>query len=215
MYLASEYSRGRPWYDWTVQSISGGFGPIGFYQKMEELVIDGRWPADEIPSFLGVQQEGNCPLVANRTTPEPGTLPLIEPTLYATRPSGATRLRKITSHYGGGFVAVSHQTYVDRERDLIETLQKYGLTCGRSLFTPGEPLVERSGLLAVLGTLEAIEQKIIPAGSRVLVCFTGGCSPDLNDPVEPEFRLMAGEPVESFWEAATGYVESAGTSVSE
>lgn len=213
LYLADEYARGRPCYDWTVQAISGGFGPIGFYQGMEELVVNDRWPADEIPSLLGVQQQGNCPLVHQQSMPDSPRMPIIEPTLYATRPSGAAQLRRIMTHYGGDCVAVSNRSYADREQELLEVLRKHGLPCGRSRFTPGMPLIERSGLLAVLGTLEAIERGIIPPGSRILVCFTGGCAPDLHDPVEPEFRLAAGEPVELFWNAVTGYVGSAGSTI--
>ena len=213
LYLAEEYERGRRWYDWTVQSISGGFGPIGFYKGMEELVVNGRWPADEIPSFLGVQQEGNCPLTPNGAATGSAGVPLIEPTLYATRPSGAAELRRMTRHYGGGFVKVGNRSYFDREKQLLDMLAAHGLAVGRSLFTPEQPLVERSGLLALLGALEAVDQGMIPRGSRVLVCFTGGCSPDLREPVQPEFKLAAGEPVDWFWKAVAGHVGSASGTV--
>jgi len=212
--LADQYRRGRRWYDWTVQSLSGGFGPVGFYGGIEELVVRGEWPVDAVPALLGVQQEGNCPLVPGHAPADNCTdRPLIEPTLYATRPAGAAGLRRITRHYGGEFVAVSNRSYLDRETVLLELLRKHGLPCGRALFAPGQPLVERSGLLALQGAVEAIDRGAIPRGSRVLVCLTGGCTADRIAPVEPELRLAAGESLERFWNAVASYVNNATSTV--
>ena len=210
LFLAQEYRRGRRWYDWTVQSLSGGYGPVGFYNAVEELAVRGEWPLDAVPALLGVQQEGNCPLVAG-DGPSDGSahVPLVEPTLYATRPACAGELRRIVRRYDGKFVAVSNRCYLDEEAKLLELSQEHGLHCGRSLFSPGQPPVERSGLLALEGTLEAVDRGVIPPRSRVLVCFTGGCAPDLTEPVKPEFTLNAGMSADRFWKAVAGYVDGA------
>jgi len=136
-------------------------------------------------------------------------VPLVEPTLYARRPAGAAGLRQIVRRHGGALRAVSNRSYLAREDELIELVRERGITCGRALFAPGRPPVERSGLLALAGVFEAIERGTIPRESRVLVCFTGGCSPDLAEPVEPELTLSAGEPLDRFWRAVAGYLDHA------
>jgi threonine synthase len=210
LYLAGQHREGRPRYDWIAQSLSGGFGPLGFYEGIAELAARGHWPAGAAPALLGVQQEGNCPLAARSKAAQPnGRVPLLEPTLYATRPAGAAGLRQIVGRYGGAIRAVSNRSYLAREDEFIERVQQRGITCGRALLAPGRPPVERSGLLALAGVFEAVERGIIPRGSRVLVCFTGGCSPDLTEPVEPELTLWAGEPMDRFWRAVAGYLGNA------
>jgi len=204
-YLADRYRGGAPLHDWTVQALSGGYGPIGFYDGIRELLSEGDWPADQAPKLLGVQQQAVCPFVEE--TPErTGRQPaILEPTLYATNPKHADDLRRAVREFGGHCLAVDNQSYLQREPELVRLLADHGLACGRAVYHPEQPVVERSGLIALAGTQDAIDQGIIPSGSRVLVNFTGGCCPDLTEPATAEFSLQAGQPVEEFWAHAALY----------
>jgi hypothetical protein len=48
--------------------------------------------------------------------------------------------------------------------------------------------VERTGLMALVGAVEAIEAGTIPKGSRILACLTSGMS-DADGRARPEYTI--------------------------
>ena len=54
---------GRLRFDWVSQTICAGYGPIGFYDRVGQLVQEGAIDGESVPKFLGIQQESRSPMV--------------------------------------------------------------------------------------------------------------------------------------------------------
>lgn len=170
-------------FDVLAQSISAGFGPIGIYRVLGAH----RGALGELPAFLGVQQAANAPMVdAWRETPggsagpvgstrdllarvmydgEPGTYGTLEPLRAVLAESGGT-LETVDAGEFGRAIA----TRLDG-RPLLEALA----ACDIRIATRDDgTLLDKTGLLALAGTVRAIDAGRIAPGSRVLVCLTGG-----------------------------------------
>ena len=184
-------------YDYMVQSISAAFGPIGIYQVLGEHL-----PEDTpLPSFIGIQQAANCPMYrAWRgeerdavSQPIRSTRELLTRVMYDTAPQTYgtfDSLRNLLIDTGGDLDTLDHQEFADglertfEGKDLITILADAGIHIG---LRDGEVL-EKAGLIALLGTLKRIELGRIPTGQRVLVCLTGGTArPD--GLVKPTHRI--------------------------
>lgn len=186
-------------FDWLVQTISAGFGPIGIYQVLADE--GGRDGAREMPRFLGVQQAANCAMFRAwragsaelAALPVRSTAKLLSPVMYDSRPQkyGTFReLARLIDATRGSLTTVDHEEFdasVTRHMPgggLLELLAERGLEIARR---DGE-IIERTGLLALVGALKEIDAGTIAPGSRVLCCLTSGTgTPDGR--AVPDFRI--------------------------
>lgn len=177
--LTSNYA-----FDWISQTISAAFGPIGIYMVLDKYLAGTA----QLPRFLGVQQEANCPMYRswkhegeNVTAIEiDSTDNLLSRILYDVRPQtyGSHRqLNQLLSQSDGDIVTVNLPEFdasLNLEIDgasLIEWLQRAGITI--PLDHDGRP-VERTGLMALAGAIKAIDSGEIERGQKVLCCLTSG-----------------------------------------
>lgn len=178
---------GHDW-DWHVQALSSAYGPLGFYRGLDEL---GRTPR---PRLLGVQQEAAAPYAEalEGVTPDPGAR-MIEPTLFrrVLTPDLVEKMGKLCADTGGAVRVLSNRRYLSGQRRAIRLLADAGVRV--TLSPDGEPR-ERAGLYSLCGALAAVEDGVVPEGSRVLVVHTGGSGPEA-DLVTPVHIVAEGDAV--------------------
>jgi hypothetical protein len=111
-------------------------------------------------------------------------------------------LRVLLNDTGGHLDTLDHREFaegLDRRfqgRDLVAVLDEVGIAIG---LREGEVL-EKAGLIALLGTLKQIDAGKIQPGERTLVCLTGGTArPDGR--VVPDCRI---EDASQIWQIAVG-----------
>lgn len=186
-------------YDYLVQSISAAFGPIGIYRILEPH----QGTLGALPTFLGIQQEANCPMVRAwrngsrkiQTQPIRSTAGLLTQVMYDSEPStyGTTDdLWRILDATRGDLTTVNHDDFgwflglrIDAE-GVLDHLKSKGVDIA---LRDGE-VIDKTGLLGLVGALKAIASQRITEGSRVLVCLTGGTArPDGR--ARPDCRLAA------------------------
>jgi hypothetical protein len=173
-------SEGR--FDWIAQSISAAFGPIGIYWSLRQF---GR-RLGQVPRFLGVQQEANCPMYrawrSHRQTLRAkkltSTAGLLARTMYDVKPHtyGTYRdLLALLEIAQGELLTINHMEF-DRllavevaGSSMRDLLADQGIDIGREV-------VEKTGLMALAGTLKLIDAGGVPRGKRVLCCLTSGVS---------------------------------------
>ena len=180
-------------YDVLAQSISAAFSPVGIYRQIGRH----RERIGRLPAFLGIQQAANCPMVrawragteAAAQEPVESTGGLLAKVMYDGNPGtygtyGA--LRQVLVESGGDLTTIDREDF-RRElwteiggRSVLDRLAERGV---KVTIREGEVL-EKAGLMALAGTLREIESGRIAAGSRVLVCVTGGTA-------RPEGRVKA------------------------
>jgi threonine synthase len=169
--------------DWMAQTICAGFGPVGIYDCWSWLIGKKLMPADMVPSFLGIQQAANAPIVrawekGSRRITEQDIVAnslesYIEPGLYNTNPNiNYANLNDLNERYGGAFLAVEGDDYSTYEQTVINWFRDAGLEFTR-MPQSGE-ILERAGILTGVGILKAIEVGVLEQGSRVLYLLTGG-----------------------------------------
>jgi threonine synthase len=167
-------------FDWITQTISAAFGPIGIYWSFEHLGNMRR-----VPRFMGIQQEVNCPMYrawkARRRNLRPlkitSTSKLLSPVMYDVKPHtyGTYRdLLGVLEETKGELCTISHaefNRFLDRDFDgsgIRGLLKEHGIEMGE--------VKEKTGLIALAGTLKAIDVGTIGKGNRVLWCLTSGVS---------------------------------------
>ncbi len=171
-------------FDWISQTISAAFGPIGIYRVMNSFKNE----IGGIPKFLGIQQEGNCPMYkAWRTKKdfEPvevkSTRQLLTKVMYDDKPytyGTYMYLKEILSHSAGDLATINRSEFMDLlghnfdQKNVLDLLRDKGI----EITVSGGEVVEKTGLIALAGTLKAIDNNIILKGSRVLCCLTSGIS---------------------------------------
>lgn len=198
LFLAEQLQEREP-FAWFVQTVCAAYGPIGIYQTLHGLVTAGQLDAGALPRFLGVQQAGLAPLVdawtarqLTLTTPAHWVEEAIEPTLYNMQPSETyPSLRDLLLASGGDMTAVTASAFrarVDRAADLLAAV---GITPTRAVVAGETTYLEKAGLLALVATLEAIDQGRIPHGQSAVCAFTGGAAPAPLEPAQPEFFIDA------------------------
>jgi len=168
-------------FDWITQTISAAFGPIGIYWSFWNLGRD----LGKVPRFLGIQQEANCPMYRAWKARRPNLRPLriestsnlLTPVMYDVKPHtyGTYRdLLGVLEETKGGLATISRAefaNFLDREFDGMDIrglLKEQGVEMGE--------LREKTGLIALAGTLKEIDAGTIRKGSRVLWCLTSGVS---------------------------------------
>ncbi len=168
-------------FDWISQTISAAFGPIGIYWAFGRF----RKAVKKVPRFLGVQQEANCPMYrawkARRRNLRPlnidSTSELLSPVMYDVKPHtyGTYRdLLGVLAETRGAICTINRSEFkalLDRDfdgRGIRELLKEHEIDLGN--------VSERTGLIALAGTLKEIDAGNIRKGSRVLWCLTSGIS---------------------------------------
>ncbi|MGW7313783.1 pyridoxal-phosphate dependent enzyme [Streptomyces sp. NPDC054865] len=179
---------GRQW-DWHIQALSSGYGPLGFYAGLRELRHTRTHP---VPRFLGIQQEAVTPFVRalGGQTPDKHDVPMLEPTLFRQNLTEdlVRRMRELCAYSNGAVRALSNSRYLQWEPRALALLQDAGITV--ALDRDGIPR-ERAGLYSLVGTLDAIEQGLISPGERALSVFTGGAAPTPAGTYEPHWRAQS------------------------
>ena len=181
-YLLEQALEG-PFYDCMVQSISAAFGPIGIFQVLTDNLPTGT----PLPRFIGIQQAANCPMYRTwlgqegvaEAAPVRSTRHLLTRVMYDNAPQTYgtfESLKNLLAANGGHLDTLDHREFdngLDRSfegEDLIGLLAGAGIQIG---LRNGE-ILEKAGLIALLGTLKQIDAGRIQPGERVLVCLTGG-----------------------------------------
>ena len=170
--------------DWVSQTICAGFGPIGFYDRAGRMVSAGHLGDGMVPKFLGIQQESRSPMVRawrnrhRRLEAEDiagVSEDLLDPALYNTDPAGSyPLLHRHLLRYGGELQALSREEYEKHLPFLRRELANSGLRLKTRRMNGREEIMEKAGIMALAGTLAAIDAGTIRKGESVLVFFTGG-----------------------------------------
>jgi threonine synthase len=184
-------------FDYLVQTISAGFGPIGIY----DVLFDHEPHLGRIPRFVGVQQAANCAMfeawrVGSADVPTPpvrSTRNLLSRVMYDSRPQSYgtfDRLASVVERTGGHLTTLSaaefERTLAEHPagRSVLELLRANGVAI---TLRDGE-IVDRTGLIALAGALAEIDRGAIASGSSVLCCLTSGAArPD--GCARPEFSI--------------------------
>ena len=200
-------------FDWITQTISAAFGPIGIYWSFEHV---GK--LRKVPRFMGIQQEVNCPMYrswkAKRRNLRPieisSTAKLLSPVMYDVKPhtyGTYQELLGVLEATRGELCTINHaefNRFVEREFEgtgIRELLKERGIDFGE--------VKEKTGLIALAGTLKAINSGAIKRGSRVLWGFTSGVS-HADGRVTPEFEVTKRENMLKDYEQQTLQVAQRG-----
>jgi threonine synthase len=192
-----EYMLENTGFDWVTQTISAAFGPVGIFRILEEF----RKEIGYVPRFLGIQQEANCPMYrawkSNRATIEPvymnSTEPLLTKVMYDVRPQSYGSydgLRKLLIDYNGDLTTINHAEFDNflaedyGGKSILGWFEENGLV----ITVKNGEVTEKTGLIALAGTLKNIDDGYIEKGSKVLCCLTSGIS-NADGKVEPEYRI--------------------------
>lgn len=164
-------------FDWISQAVSAAFGPIGIFRVLAPF----RAELGGMPRFLGIQQQANCPLVDAWTQQPAREKParLLTRIMYDHSPETYATvgdLMQLLQATRGELLTVDEEEFsrslISPAGDLLELLAARGVAITRK----GGEVLEKTGLLALAGTLKAIDAGTIEAGSRVLCCLTSGVS---------------------------------------
>jgi threonine synthase len=176
--------RRRLRFDWISQSICAGYGPIGFYDRVGQLVRDGAVSAEQVPKFLGIQQESCAPMVRawrqghRRLEAEDifgGSGDLLDQALYNTNPEASyPLLQRHVRQYGGELRSLPRNEYEKHLPLVRRGLEGCGMRLKTRAMSDREEIMEKAGIMALAGTLAAIDAGTIRKGETVLSFFTGG-----------------------------------------
>jgi threonine synthase len=171
-------------YDWITQTVSAGFGPIGIYQVLEAFRPD----LQKLPRFLGIQQEANCPMFAAWKPEAAGSLAnsehkdkLLTRVMYDNSPQTYQTfadLKQLLLLSQGDLLTINETefaTYIYSPAP-IGPVPELLLSRDLAITMKSGQVLEKTGLMALAGTLKAIDNGTIEAGSRVLCCLTSGAS---------------------------------------
>lgn len=190
-------------FDWITQTISAAFGPIGIYRILKSFENE----PGNIPRFLGIQQETNCPMYRAWKTKksfEPveisSTEQLLTRVMYDSKPhtyGTYVDLTDILVDTHGDLTTVNHAEFIDfleydfDGKGILELLKDRGIEI---TVAEGE-VVEKTGLIALAGTLKEIDNCQIAKGSKVLCCLTSGIS-EADGKANPELRILSSDDID-------------------
>jgi threonine synthase len=186
-------------FDWLTQTISAAFGPIGIFSVLKGFLGE----AAPVPRFLGFQQEANCPMYKawkstdkqlDTSPPDPSIgNALLTKVMYDVAPytyGTYEDLKNVLTATRGDLTTVNHAEFFDLfdqdfdGRDILDLLNENGFNiCARD----GE-IVDKTGLIALAGTLKEIRNKKIEKGTRVLCCLTSGAG-SADGKAVPDYRV--------------------------
>jgi threonine synthase len=196
-----EYMLEKGKFDWLTQTISAAFGPIGIYRVLKSFIKEMK----VAPRFLGVQQEANSPMYRawknKRTTIEPAEIDsmkkLLTRVMYDAKPQtyGTYEdLKNILVSTRGDLTTVNHQEFTEflrqdfDKKNILDLLKDHGIEI---MLNNGE-VVEKTGLIALAGTLKEIDRGKITKGSKALCCLTSGIS-EADGKAKPELRILSSD----------------------
>jgi threonine synthase len=194
-----EYMLEKEKFDWLTQTISAGFGPIGIYRVLRSF----RKEMKDTPRFLGVQQEGNSPMYhawkKKRVTIEPAeinsTKELLTRVMYDVKPQtyGTYKdLNNILVMTGGDLTTINRQEFTDVLEDEFngKTILNFIKDHGIEITLNNGEVAEKTGLIALAGTLKEIDKGNIAKRSKVLCCLTSGIS-EADGKAKPEITISS------------------------
>ena len=192
LFLAEQILQCQQRFDWLVQSVCAGYGPLGIYNALANLVTSGSFDKNKVPKFLAIQQGGLCPIVNAWKQHRDTLLPLtdtdwhekpIEPALYNVHPEQTyPELYRTLQTWGGDTLAVHQPEFDQYAPEFLARVERAGVTLTR---VNGQ-IIEHAGLLAGAGALRAIAEGRIAEGETVLCALTGGAGPVPTKPAVPE-----------------------------
>ena len=197
-------------YDWISQTVSAGFGPIGIYKVLETF----RSELLKLPRFLGIQQEANCPMfeawkpedasLQGRTCHEENLLTRVmydnSPQTYKTY----SDLKQLLLMSQGDLLTVNSEEFDSYAGPVAEygSLPELLLSQGISISLRSGQVIEKTGMIALVGTLKAIDAGTIEPGSSVLCCLTSGISA-ADGLAQPELTVRNAQDVLEYVEAVS------------
>jgi len=196
-----EYMLKKGKFDWLTQTISAAFGPIGIYRVLRSF----RKEMKDTPRFLGVQQEANSPMYrawkTKRTSIEPTEInsikELLARVMYDVKPQtyGTYKdLENILVTTEGDLTTVNHQEFTGFLENTFDGKSILDLLKDRGIeitLNNGE-VVEKTGLVALVGTVKEIDKGKIAKGSKVLCCLTSGIS-EADGKAKPKLRILTSD----------------------
>jgi hypothetical protein len=174
-------------FDWITQTVSAGFGPIGIYKVLKAFQPEIL----RLPRFLGIQQEANSPMfkawrsessgIQGKTGPGEKLLTRVmydnSPQTYKTY----SELQQLLLISQGDLLTINgdeYDSYTDPAADYGSLLELF-LSKGIDITLKAGQVIEKTGIIALVGTLKAIDAGTIAVGSNVLCCLTSGvCEAD-------------------------------------
>lgn len=203
-FFVLEYMMRNRKFDWLAQTISAAFGPIGIYRVLAGFgeAIKGA------PRFLGVQQEANCPMYrawkSNSAVTSQGEIPgtgqLLSRVMYDVKPhthGTYNELKGILLSTKGDITTINHAEFADFlncdvGKGILDLLKDNGI----HITVKDGAIVEKTGLIALAGTLKEIAKGKIAHGNKVLCCLTSGIS-EADGKATPEHRILGLEDVKA------------------
>jgi len=181
-------------FDWITQTISAAFGPIGIYRSLQRFYR-------KLPRFLGIQQEANCPMYKawkrkgkmDNECALSSTKQLLTKVMYDANPHtyGTYKdLEDVLRSVRGDLTTINYAEFMDflkndfSGKDILGLLKEKGITITQDR---GQ-VVEKTGLMALAGTLKEIDKGIIARKSKVLCCLTSGPT-QADGKAKPEFTV--------------------------
>jgi threonine synthase len=171
-------------FDWVSQTVCAGYGPIGFYDRAGRLVREGALDGASVPKFLGIQQESRSPMARawrrkhRRIEAEDvdgASDDLLDQALYNTNPEASyPLLHGHLERYGGELRPLRREEYERHLPLLLRELASNGIPVKTRRMDGREEIMEKAGIMALAGTLQAIDEGAIRKGETVLCFFTGG-----------------------------------------
>jgi hypothetical protein len=197
-----EHMLQREKFDWIAQTISAAFGPIGIYRVLRGFHKE----IGDAPRFLGIQQEANCPMYRTWKTRkgfEPveidSTRQLLTRVMYDSKPhtyGTYTDLANVLADTNGDLTTINRTEFVDFLRcgfggkGVLDLLKDRGI----EITAMDGEVIEKTGLIALAGTLKEIDNKEIVKGSRVLCCLTSGIS-EADGKAGPELEILSSDDI--------------------
>ncbi len=198
-----EYLLEKKKFDWLTQTISAAFGPIGIYRVLNHFSQE----IGNLPRFLGIQQEANCPIFKAWKSKENNgvgemisTGLLLSKVMYDAKPQtygSYEDFENLLKATGGDLTTVNHQefkAFLEEAYDgknILDLLKERGMEI---TLREGE-IIEKTGSIALAGTLKEIDSGTIARGSKVLCCLTSGIS-EADGKAKPEIRISSLEEID-------------------
>jgi threonine synthase len=191
-------------FDWITQAISAAFGPIGIYRVLARFSRETGF----LPRFLGVQQEVNSPLFSYwksnleriEAVDIDSTNKLLSKIMYDSNPRSYgtfADMKKLLLEIKGDLTTVNHGEFADFLRHEFEgkTVLDLFKEKGVPVSQHNGEIIDKTGLMALAGTIKEIDRGKIERGSRVLCCLTSGAC-DADGRSEPEFHITRADHLE-------------------
>ncbi|HVQ92856.1 MAG TPA: DUF6002 family protein [Mycobacteriales bacterium] len=208
--VAPTAAAGRP--RLHAHAVSSAFGLLGYVAGREVLERSGAATTADRPGFLLVQHLGTPDMVLHLRTGsfdraglppyrlDPATglhrqdadphfpavthdpAEVLDPTFYSRAPLTAPTMTGLIERFGGGGIVVSLAECLARYPHLRQWLEP----SGRPLPADFRRLREWSLVMALTGTLTAIDRGLVPADSEIVVHGTGSYAAGDYQPLEPD-----------------------------